>query len=197
MTDMTAQPVPSPRRYTVADYMAMDDDVRYELLEGELILVPAPALPHQSIITRLGSYLDLFVAERELGRCFDTPFDVVLADDTVVQPDFTFVRKERLSIALNHKGGVAAPDLVIEVLSPSTAHRDRGQKRDIYARAGVPWLMLVAIPPREMELYELQADGDYALARTFEETDTLEIPCIPGLALALPVVWAALDPLTA
>jgi len=124
---MTVHPDPD-RHWTVADYMAMDDDNRYEIIDGELYMVPAPSDAHQRIATRLGTFIDMHVMEHDLGECRDAPFDVVFDEDTVVQPDFVFVSRDRISEVFDEQGARAAPDLVVEILSPPSARRDRIEK---------------------------------------------------------------------
>lgn len=175
--------------WTVAEYLAMDDDQRYEIIDGELWMVPAPGDPHQRIITRLGTFIDLHVMENDLGECRHTPFDVMLADDTVVQPDFTFVAKERVAHVLNKKGAIAAPDLVIEVSSPSTSRRDRLQKRALYARFGVRWYVLVDPPSEVVEVFELNDEGDYVVKGGASGDEGLTIGCFPNLVIDLSKVW--------
>ena len=162
---MTADLI-SGKHWTVADYMAMDDDQRYELLEGELRMVPAPAGAHQWTITRLGTLIDVHVAENGLGFCFDAPFDVVLADDTVVQPDFSFMKAEHADELFDGHGITGPPDLVIEVLSPSSATLDRTRKREIYAKAQVPWLVLVDPLEHAVEVFRLNDSGEYIVDAT-------------------------------
>ena len=128
--------VPNPRiKLTYRDYARTPDDERYELLDGELIRMTAPAEIHQRVSILLGWRLIEFVTEHGLGRVYQAPFDVVLSDTDVVQPDLLFVSHERahLVTAANVQG---APDLVVEILSPSSVERDRTLKRRLYARRG-------------------------------------------------------------
>lgn len=124
------------RKLTYEDYRRTPDDERYELLDGELIMVPAPRVDHQLVIIELASLMHAFVKERGLGVVLAAPCDVVLSDTDVVQPDVLFVSRERAHVIVpeNVRG---APDLVVEVLSPSTGERDRTVKRALYARHGV------------------------------------------------------------
>ena len=124
------------RKRTYEDYRRTPDDERYELLDGELIMVPAPRVDHQRVVVRLTILLQTFVEERGLGEVLVAPCDVVLSDTDVVQPDVLFVSRERAHVIVpeNLRG---APDLVVEVLSPSTGERDRTVKRALYARHGV------------------------------------------------------------
>ena len=121
---------PNPAvKFTYEDYQHTPEDKRYELLDGELIMVPAPNLEHQRIGIRLGALLHGFVQERGLGEVFHAPCDVVLSNTDVVQPDLLFVSNERAHLLLGGANVLGAPDLVVEILSPSTAGRDRTLKR--------------------------------------------------------------------
>ena len=115
-------------QFTAKDYMSTPDGKRYQLLDGEMILAPSPTSRHQTIVLRLATALQQFVAENELERVWFAPLDVVLSDYDVAQPDLLFVSNARFGIVTeaNIQG---APDLVVEVLSPGTAQYDRGYKR--------------------------------------------------------------------
>ena len=102
-------------KFTYEDYRHTSEDKRYELLDGELIMVPAPRIAHQRSSRKIQTPLDTFVTENDLGEVFDAPCDVVLSDTDVVQPDLLFVSKERSHI-INEDNIRGAPDLVIEVL---------------------------------------------------------------------------------
>ena len=125
-------------KLTVRDYMSIPegDDRRFELIDGELILAPSPVPQHQIIAGNLFEILIGFVRAHDLGRVIYSPMDVVLSEHDVFQPDILFVSRNRLHIIgnLNIQG---APDLVIEILSPSTENRDRGVKLNQYLRYGV------------------------------------------------------------
>lgn len=177
------------REWTVEDYMDLSDDQRYEILEGELLMVPSPNIFHQRSLTSLGAFIEVHVLEHDLGECFDAPFDVVLSPKNVLQPDLTYVRKERLNELYDGHCITGAPDMVIEALSPSTAIRDRHRKRDIYREAGVPWLLLLEPREQVVEVFELQDDGRYALETTAAEDDALNLPLFPELTIDLSKVW--------
>ena len=131
---------------TYEDYLKTPDDERWELLNGELIMVASPNTAHQRIAGNLYWFLVAFVRERGLGEVFISPFDVVLSHTNVLQPDVLFVGTERESVvtADNIRG---APSLVVEVSSPSTSKRDREIKRDIYSEHGVGEYWLVDPSP--------------------------------------------------
>ncbi|MBX2819393.1 MAG: Uma2 family endonuclease, partial [Rhodothermaceae bacterium] len=121
---------------TYEDYCQIpSDENRYEVIDGALFMSPSPVERHQRIFTHLIIRLGRFAEESGLGRLYGAPFDVILSDHNVVQPDLLFVSKERLSI-ITEKNVQGAPDLVVEILSPSTADYDRGVKRRFYAAHG-------------------------------------------------------------
>jgi Uma2 family endonuclease len=135
-----------------------------ELVYGIVREPPAPRYGHQSIVTRLTRLLDAHVDERRLGRVCVSPVDVVLdqIDALVVQPDIVFVSQERLAIIGDRIWG--PPDLVVEVLSPRTAARDRTTKVAWYRRYGVRECWLVDDRRRAIEVADLQSVG---IARLF------------------------------
>lgn len=186
---MAISPDVDGHHYTVEEYMQLDDDRRYELLHGELLVTPAPASIHQHFITQFGAEIAIHVRNHNLGRTFQAPFDVVLAEDTVVQPDLTFVAADRVDEILEERGAYGAPDLVVEVLSPSTERRDRIGKRRIYANQGVEWLVFADPPSRVVEAFHLEASGKYLLEATFEPDETFAIDLFPDLAVDLADVW--------
>ena len=148
---------------TYSDYAALPDDGRrYELHQGELSVTPAPGTRHQRAIIALGSRLYEHVRARGLGEVFVAPTDCILSNVTVVQPDILYVATDRLSI-ISERGIEGAPTLVVEVLSPSTAHLDRGRKMKLYAEHGVPYYWIVDPESRSMEAYTLTGAA-YALA---------------------------------
>ena len=125
---------------TYEDYLNIPGDDRYELIDGELILVGSPNEAHQTTDASLGAHLYMFVEQRGLGGIYHAPFDVLLSEPdggvSVVQPDLIFVSKERMGIITpaNIQG---APDLLVEILSLSTRRLDMTTKLELYARHGV------------------------------------------------------------
>lgn len=171
------------KKFTYEDYLKTPDDVRYELIEGELLMTPSPVPRHQRISRKIEFILEKFVTENDLGEIFYAPCDVYLDDENVVQPDILFISKDRANI-IGEKNIQGPPDLVIEILSENTAYRDLVQKKKLYARFGVKeyWIVL----PREesIEVYHLK-NHTYILSKTFEKKDTLESTCLKGLKIEL------------
>ena len=122
-----------------------------------------------------------FVTENRLGRVYQAPFDVVLSNMDVVQPDLLFVSNARAHVvtAANVQG---APDLVVEILSPSTAERDRTLKRRLYARHGVSEYWIVDTEARSVTVLLLR-EGGFEVAGTYGEGDILTSPTLPGFEL--------------
>jgi Uma2 family endonuclease len=170
-------------KFTVNDYMTTPPDKRYQLLDGELILAPAPSINHQRIIGRIFTALDQFVTARGLGYVVLAPCDVVLSSYDVVQPDILFVSRARSGIVTeaNLQG---APDLVVEVLSPATEEYDRGYKRTLYGRHGVREYWLVDPETQRVEVLVGGAEG-LAPAATYRRGQALASPLLGGLTIEL------------
>lgn len=156
----------TPIKLTYRDYLTWPDDGRrYELYQGELHMVPSPSVTHQRISGNLEALLRQFVLENRLGEVFHAPLDVVFAEDTFVQPDILFVSQERRGI-IGEQNISGAPDLVIEILSPSTEERDRGVKLQLYCRYGVRECWLVDPEERMVEVLALSPEGYRVLGRS-------------------------------
>ena len=170
-------------KFTYEDYKHTPEDKRYELLDGELIMVPAPKVTHQRGSRKIGTPLNIFVEENDLGEVFYAPTDVVLSNTDVVQPDILFVSKER-SYIITEDNIRGAPDLVVEVLSPSTAQRDRTLKRTLYALHGVPEYWQADTDAKNVLVLTL-VNGEYKVAGIYGEGQTLVSPLLPGFSLEI------------
>jgi Uma2 family endonuclease len=181
--------VGEPVRLTYADFCALPEDGRrYEILDGDLYMSPSVVPLHQRIGFRLARLIDDHVAKRKLGEVFVAPLDVLLSEHDVVEPDVVYVSRERASIvgAANIRG---IPDLLVEVLSPGTAERDRTDKRNIYARCGVPFYWIV--DPDQRTLVELQLAGKaYATVAEVPAGGTFGPRLFPELKIQLNELWA-------
>ena len=174
-------------RHTYQDYMQTPDDVRYELIDGELILAAAPNTYHQIISRNLEMLLWGYVRDHSLGEVLDAPFDVHFSDTNVFQPDILYISAARLNILTEQNVG-GAPDLVVEILSPSTANYDLRVKRDLYARFGVREYWLVDPEERTVSVLSLDGGEFYEVAR-FGEDDTLTSQVVEGLRIDLSEVF--------
>lgn len=158
-----------PQPMTYDEYCLLPDDgKRYQVIEGELFVSPAPRTTHQRIIVQLMAMLHAHVEAFDLGVVYVAPTDVLLSPTTVVQPDILFIRRENMGIIteLNIQG---PPDLCIEVLSPGTESLDRERKMAVYARYGVqeywiidPMRQTVSIYGHEGDIFvrRIEATGD-------------------------------------
>ncbi|HEV2350964.1 MAG TPA: Uma2 family endonuclease [Terriglobia bacterium] len=171
-------------RLTYDDYCLLPSDgKRYEIIEGELFVTPAPNFLHQIIVTRLTRYLSAFVEDNQIGLVFVSPFDVVFSQFDVVEPDVLYVSKARSSV-LTDKNVQGSPDLVVEVLSPGTAKIDRTIKLKLYARFGVEEYWIIDPEGPAAEVYRHQK-GSLELAATLDAHGLLASPLFPGFSLPL------------
>lgn len=172
------------RRYTYADLERMfpeEDEVRCELIDGELFMSPSVSRRHQLVVVELLVALVLWTREHG-GEALTAPLDIGFTEDTVLQPDVLLVRtKQHYRFA---KRPYPPPDLAVEVSSPSTRSHDRIRKRAVYERHGVPEFWLVDLDHDRVEVYRL-TDGRYPDPLVLQRGDTLTSPLVPGFALAL------------
>jgi Uma2 family endonuclease len=170
------------RKLTYADYEKIPaDGFRHEIIGGEEFMTPAPNLDHQSAVVNLTAILRDHVLARKLGRVFVAPTDVVLSRHDIVEPDLLFVSEKRLSI-LTEKNIQGAPDLVIEVLSPSTQTEDRGPKLALYERSGVLEYWMVDPASKTVEIREF---GTTRRTRVYKDGQSFESIHLPTLSVQL------------
>jgi len=174
-------------KFTYHDYLQLSDDKRYELVEGELFLVPAPSLYHQRIFKKLGMRLATYVERNHLGEVFFAPCDVLFSDINVVQPDLLFVASERMRI-LTEANIQGSPDLVVEILSPSTGQRDLGIKRNLYAKYGAREYWIVDPDGKTVEVLSWTETG-YRTEAIVTQTGRLSTSIFPDLHLNLSEIF--------
>lgn len=182
-----AQPVRTePFRFTYEDYLRFPDDGRrHELIDGEHVVTPAPTLRHQELLLRIASTLSEYLKGTPVGRVFPAPADVILSDRDVVQPDVLFVRRERSEILADVVRG--APDLAVEVVSPSTRRADELTKRRLYDRFGVQEYWIVDPEIEVVKIYRRRDAGtfDRPIELRREDGQAIESPLFPGFSLPL------------
>ena len=173
-------PGPSQGSWTYDDYAALPDDGhRYEIVNGVLIMAPAPGPDHQSIIVRLAYYLFPYIDLAGVGKLFTGPIDVDLGPKNVYQPDLVIVLNAHLD-RVAAKKIIGAPDLVVEVASPSTAAYDRLTKYEKYAGAGIAEYWIVKPARSSIEVLTLE-HGEYRSLGIFNGKATLPSRIVPGL----------------
>jgi Uma2 family endonuclease len=170
-------------RFNYQDYLQLPEDKRYEILDGDLLVVPAPSIRHQRVSKKIQTALIRQAEEKGFGEVLDAPCDVLLSEEDVVQPDILLVRKERISI-IREANISGAPDLVIEIVSPGTRQKDREIKRKIYARFGIQEYWIVEPDAAAVEVLAW-GDTGYSSAGIFRKSDSLSSPLLPQLILPL------------
>jgi Uma2 family endonuclease len=171
---------------TYEDYVALPDDGnRYEVIEGELCVVPAPNRIHQKVMFNIAYELRKCAEKKNLGEVYIAPLDVVLSKSNVLQPDILYISKGRLKI-LTDAGASAAPDLAVEVLSPSTRRRDEVTKRRLYERFGVEEFWIVDLSQMAIRIHRRQGEKLVLVTELLNEGRVkLTTPLLPGLAIPL------------
>lgn len=175
---------PPQGKWTYEDWLKLPDDGwQYEVIDGELFMTPAPTIQHQRASRNLGWATITFVRKRDLGEVFFAPIDVYLpGQETPVQPDIVFVRREREEI-IRERGIEGVPDLIVEVLSPASWWKDRKVKYPLYERAGVPELWIVD-PEGTVEVYVLRGEV-YALLGRWEKGETARSGVLDGFEISV------------
>jgi Uma2 family endonuclease len=165
-----------------------DDGKRYEIIDGVLYVSPAPVPLHQRVLRALFLVLNRHVTRHQLGEVFFAPIGIVLEVPSAVQPDLVFIG-ERQGDIVKEKAVFGAPDLLVEVLSPSSERRDRSLKRRTYERCGVAHYWVV--DPRRRRLHAWRAEGGRYVVDAELAGDARFRPALfPRLTIRLADVWA-------
>jgi Uma2 family endonuclease len=151
-------PSVATKKHTYDDYARLPEGSSYQLIDGDLIMTPAPNIAHQTVAIRLGSELHLFVSHQALGKVLTAPTDVYFSETNTFQPDILFIAKGRLDI-IKESRIEGAPDLVIEILSPTTGYYDLIHKKNIYESSGVKEYWLVDPVEKTIEVLGNSRDG--------------------------------------
>ncbi len=181
-------PTEKKKHVTYEEYRALPEDGnRYEVVEGELLITAAPVINHQRVSGNLQFILETYIRAKDWGELFDAPVEVYLGDRDFVQPDLVCISRARQEI-IKEKNIVGAPDLVVEILSPSTTRADRVLKAKTYARHQVPHYWIVDPAARTLEAFEW-TDGTYRLSAAHAEDETFQPTLFPNLTIALADLW--------
>ncbi len=174
-------------KFTHSDLLVMPNDgKRREIVEGELFVTPSPNLQHQRVSRKIELAIAKYLEDHPIGEIFYAPLDVILSHYDVLEPDLLVVLNERRSILQDWVRG--APDLVVEILSPTTATIDRGPKLKAYSRHGVQECWLVDLDQKAIEVHRLGPAG-YRLWKTFHEAETLTSELLPDFVLPLATIF--------
>ena len=178
-------------KLTYDDYVHFPEDgKRHELIDGEHVVTPTPNRTHQAVSGNLFGLIWSHLQQHPTGRIFCAPFDVILSDFDVVEPDLLYISRQRLTEIETSPWVRGAPNLVVEIGSPSTRKRDATVKRRLYERFGVeeywvvdPELDTIYVYRRRHERYERTAE------LTLEAGDVLTTPLLPGFDLPLSKIF--------
>ena len=182
---------PEQGAWTYEDYLRLPDDGRrYEIIKGVLYVANAPGADHQFTVLEIAYQIKAFLRENPLGFVLTAPFEVHLAEDTrPVQPDVLFIASSKWpgSEARFFEG---APDLVAEVLSPSTSRKDRVTKFTVYEQTGVTEYWIVNPKTRSVEVFTLSGQ-EYALVGEFVADNMIESKVLTGLQIRTSSLFAS------
>jgi Uma2 family endonuclease len=180
---------PARRAWTYSDLVALpEDQLRHELIDGEHFVSPSPNTGHQTISLNLVRLLLPYLDQHRPGELLYAPFDVKLSLFTVLVPDLVYFTAERFARVVNEKHATAAPDLVVEILSPGTRRRDKGRKRAVYEREGVSEYWIVDPEARSITVLRRPgADGGLTdvTVLNLAKDEMLASPLFPGLTIPL------------
>ena len=171
------------RRWTYEEYYRLDDEQRYEIIDGNLLMAPAPDTWHQNWSRKLFRIVDRFAVNHGLGEVFYAPIDIVLDAENTVQPDLVFVSTAQAAI-IQRRAIFGTPDLLVELVSPSTVRRDRYDKKDLYARFGVKEYWIGDPANKALEILTLK-ERVYRLHCCAEEKGKLNSLVLAGLEFDL------------
>jgi Uma2 family endonuclease len=160
-----------------------------ELVDGVIIVAPAPDQDHQYAAVQLVTVLNLLVRKENLGVVLMAPFDVRLAPNLVRQPDVLFIREEHRDRIRN---GIlyGAPDWAAEIISPSSGHIDQVEKLEEYAAAGIPEYWLLDPKAKSIRVYALRGSDTYTLIGTYTPGDTAKSETLPGFEVEVSSIFA-------
>lgn len=179
---------PGRIKLSILEYNELPNDgKRYQILDGELVATPAPFPRHQEISKRIGFILYATLERRGLGKIVYAPLDVVLDRHNIVQPDLIYIRKARLGI-IGPKNIEGPPDLVVEILSPSSRRTDVETKSALYARFAIPSYWIVDPRRDRLEIFRLEGEA-YLLERAWVRPAVARTSALPDVAIRLAEVF--------
>ena len=165
--------IPKARLLTYDDYVRLTppDSGNFELHNGQIIYMASPIPTHQKLSIRLSNRLFNHIDKHKLGEILTAPMDVVFTPNDIVQPDILYLSNERLHL-IGDKKIEGAPDLAIEILSPSNTPKEMGYKKLLYELSGVREYWIINLDKKTLAQYE-NVDGEFFMRHIFQKTDTL------------------------
>ena len=177
--------IPKQKVLTYDDYALLTppDSGNYELHNGQIIYMPSPIPIHQQVSNNLATDLTVFLRKHKLGRIFTAPMDVVFNPIDTFQPDILFLSNDRLHL-IGDKKIEGAPDLVIEILSPSNKPKEMGYKKIIYELSGVREYWVINLEKEILTQYE-NVENEFVSRHVFKKTETLNSLIINGFEMKM------------
>jgi Uma2 family endonuclease len=167
------------KKYTVEDYLMLEEGAPFQLINYDLIMSPSPLPIHQQILFVLSEIIVLYnIQHGRKGQWLYSPMDVKFDEGNIVQPDILYIAEERKAELIKDKIE-GAPDLIIEILSPSNAYYDLRQKKDIYEKYGVKEYIIIDPIQQNADLYILK-NGTFILKQKAQLTEVLKSVLLPG-----------------
>ncbi len=176
------------QKATYDDYALLPEGAKYQLIDGEIIEMPTPIVAHQNAVLNLAFEFEKLNREKKLGRVIIAPMDVFLDIHNTFQPDVMFISNERASI-IGTDIVRGAPDLVVEVLSPSTAYYDLRKKMPIYFKYGVKECWIIDVSECAVERYALINGEPTRLSKSIGN-ERITTPVLPDLTLSAEEIFA-------
>jgi Uma2 family endonuclease len=175
--------VEKKKKYTIEDYNLLEEGAPFQLINNDLIMSPSPLAVHQQILFALSEMIVLYNMKDRQGQWMYAPMDVKFDDGNVVQPDILYIAEDRKADIIKDRVE-GAPDLIIEILSPSNAYYDLRQKKDIYEKYGVKEYIIIDPVQENADLYILK-DGAYVLNQKVQKNESLNSVLLQGLTIDL------------
>ncbi|XOF33814.1 MAG: Uma2 family endonuclease [Candidatus Electrothrix sp. YB6] len=179
---------PEKQQSVREQFLNLPEGTPCQLIAGELIMSPSPIPLHQAVIMELAFQMLRFVKSKERGQVFIAPLDVALDENNIFQPDIFFISKDHLSI-IGEKMIKGAPDLVVEVLSPSSAYHDLRTKFRAYARAGVQEYWIVDPGRKSVEVFTSSGEK-FQLHQEVEGEGEVQSVTLAGFSVALETIFS-------
>jgi Uma2 family endonuclease len=176
--------VEKKKKYTVEDYMMLEEGAPFQLINCDLVMSPSPLAIHQQILFALSEIIVLYnIQQGRRGQWMYSPLDVKFDEGNILQPDILYITEERKAEIIKERIE-GAPDLIIEILSPSNAYYDLRQKKDIYEKFGVKEYLIIDPVQENADLYVLK-DGAYYLHQKAQKTESLNSILLQGFSVNL------------
>jgi len=173
-------------KHTVKDFAALPEGSPYQLIDGDLLMTPSPIFQHQKVVVNITFLLKKFVDENNLGEIITAPMDVYLTETEAYQPDIIYISNENKSIIHDRIKG--APDLIVEVLSPSNAYYDLVHKKQVYEATRVKEYWIVDPMEKTIEVFE-NVNRSFQLLAKGKQSGTMHSKLLQGFSLELDKIF--------